>query len=355
MSSEWVHLDVGIFDNEKVHNAADILDEDPALVALSFIALLVWARRTMSRKDLMSQRPRTLAQTLKWRGKASATDLIEAMQEVGFLTTEPPVIVAHFGDDHVKLLALDRQRRLRERRQRDKALQKEERQGQKRTPNERDSSSPQRDAPLHERDKASLEETRGEKSREDSALEDQALRRAGAREASGEGSDNGSGSQAADLREKKDPFDVVARRCLQIAGPATAEDIQDLVAAEVERLKTAIAGTLKPAAYQARCLYNYEPPEAVIADLQLRRDRARSRRYGGREMTGEPTKLQPGQAIPTPDPYCRRCRGPTTVTSGHRYQTKSEELKRPQRGRVQPQRARLTALRPSEVSMPSAW
>jgi hypothetical protein len=119
-------------------------------------------------------------------------------------------------------------------------------------------------------------------------------------------SSDGSVAPAADLsvrEQKKDPFDVVARRCLQIAGPATEEDIEDLVDAEVDRLKVAAAKAEHPPVYLMRCLSGYEPPESLIKALQARRDRVRAGLYGERgepDHEGTPERLSVGRPMPDP-------------------------------------------------------
>ena len=142
-------------------------------------------------------------------------------------------------------------------------------------------------------------------SKKESSQEDQALRRAGAREATGSATDNGGAPPAADLIEKTDPFQVVSTRCLQVAGPATAADIADLVDVEVMRISAAAARAKDPAAYQAHCLKTYEPPEALIAALRVRKERVRRAAFGPRDAPdheGTPTKLQVGRAMPSPKP-----------------------------------------------------
>ena len=111
--AEWLALETTIYENKKVMNAADILDENPDAVAAAFIALLVYARRHQPDGDLSGLRPLPLKRALRWLGKCAAADVIEAMVEVGFLT--PDHRVENFADKNARLLATRRQQRYRER------------------------------------------------------------------------------------------------------------------------------------------------------------------------------------------------------------------------------------------------
>lgn len=150
------------------------------------------------------------------------------------------------------------------------------------------------------------EETRGDRGdkRRDVSHEDQSVSmRAPAREASGGANDNGSPPPAADLRENRDPFAVVRARCLAVAGPATAADIEDLVQVEIMRLSGAASRAADPAAYQAECLRTYEPPEGLIAALRIRKEKARRAAFPAREAPdheGTPRKMEVGRAMPDP-------------------------------------------------------
>jgi hypothetical protein len=111
--AEWLALETTIYENKKVMNAADILDENPDAVAAAFIALLVYARRHQPDGDLSGLRPLPLKRALRWLGKCAAADVIEAMVEVGFLT--PDHRVDKFAERHSGLLAAMRQQRYRQR------------------------------------------------------------------------------------------------------------------------------------------------------------------------------------------------------------------------------------------------
>ena len=79
----------------------------------------------------------------------------------------------------------------------------------------------------------------------------------------------------------------------------------DLVNVEVMRISAAAAKAKDPAAYQAACLKTYEPPEALIAALRIRKEKARRAAYPERDAPdheGTPTKLQVGRAMPSPKP-----------------------------------------------------
>jgi len=111
--AEWLALETTIYENKKVMNAADVLDENPDAVAAAFIALLVYARRHQPDGDLSGLRPLPLKRALRWLGKCAAADVIEAMVEVGFLTSDHRI--HNFKVKNARLLANTRQQRYRER------------------------------------------------------------------------------------------------------------------------------------------------------------------------------------------------------------------------------------------------
>ena len=73
------------------------------------------------------------------------------------------------------------------------------------------------------------------------------------------------------------------------------------------RISRAAARAEDPAAYQASCLKAYEPPEALIAALRIRKEKARRAAFPERDAPdheGTPAQMKVGRPMPDPQmPY----------------------------------------------------
>ena len=137
--SEWLSLETNIWENDKVLSVADAVDEDEALVALSFISVLTYCRANCPDGNLSELGRGPLRRVLRWRGNCPAENVVDAMLECGFLS-EGPFRVTNFMAKHKKLLAAQRQRDARDR-QRDECV------------TERDTNVTERDECVTDRDR----------------------------------------------------------------------------------------------------------------------------------------------------------------------------------------------------------
>jgi hypothetical protein len=108
MRTEFVALDPSIWQNDKVLRIAEALDENEDFVALSFIALLTYARERQPDGVLEDLGVRALRRVLRWHGKCAATRVIEEMLVVSFLSNDP-LRITNFAIAHRRLLESHRQ------------------------------------------------------------------------------------------------------------------------------------------------------------------------------------------------------------------------------------------------------
>jgi hypothetical protein len=108
MRTEFVALDPTIWQNDKVLRVADALDENEDFVALSFIALLTYAREKQPDGVLEDLGVRALRRVLRWHGKCASSRVIEEMLVVSFLSSEP-LRITNFAVAHRRLLESHRQ------------------------------------------------------------------------------------------------------------------------------------------------------------------------------------------------------------------------------------------------------
>jgi hypothetical protein len=108
MRTEFVALDPTIWQNDKVLRVADALDENEDFVALSFIALLTYARERQPDGVLEDLGVRALRRVLRWHGKCSSARVIEEMLAVSFLSSDP-LRITNFMVSHRRLLESQRQ------------------------------------------------------------------------------------------------------------------------------------------------------------------------------------------------------------------------------------------------------
>ena len=115
-AGSWYAQETDVFTNHKTLDVADIIGEDDTdLVAFAFVGALCWQREHLADGDLGAMRGGAFAKAVHWRGKAGGDRLRAAMQDVGFLTVERPVVVANFAEGHKRLLAVARQAKYRAR------------------------------------------------------------------------------------------------------------------------------------------------------------------------------------------------------------------------------------------------
>jgi hypothetical protein len=113
--SEWLALETNIWENDKVLSVAAALNEDPDLVAFSFISVLTYVRANSPDGDLSDLGREALRLVLRWKGKSKSTALIDEMLRVEFLR-DAPLRVGNFLEKHKLLLAAQRQAAYRRRR-----------------------------------------------------------------------------------------------------------------------------------------------------------------------------------------------------------------------------------------------
>lgn len=108
MRAEFVALDPTIWQNDKVLRVADSLEENEDFVALSFIALLTYAREKQPDGILEDLGVRALRRVLRWHGKCASSRVVEEMLAVSFLSSDP-LRITNFAVAHRRLLESHRQ------------------------------------------------------------------------------------------------------------------------------------------------------------------------------------------------------------------------------------------------------
>jgi len=167
-SSRFLQLDPDIFDHHKVLRVAAALHEEPDLVALSFIATLAYCRRLAPDGDLSELGIDGLCLKLRWHGVCAARTVLEAMVDVGFLALEP-LRVKNFLDQHRRLLAAQRAKRVRERKRDESVTPRDESEPESVTP--RDAALLVRDECVTEREREREREKEKEQGQKHCAIE----------------------------------------------------------------------------------------------------------------------------------------------------------------------------------------